>query len=777
MNVHVPYTQAGRMMAISTPLGQDVLLLDHLAIDEGINELFAIRASVKSQRDDLQASDLIGSTVDFSLKLKDAGTRYWNGFVTELHEGPLTSRGTRSYALTIRPKLWLLSQRSNCRKFQNLTSSQILETLCKEHGISDFDLRITGKPAAQEYSVQWNETDLDYLLRRLQFDGLFYWFEPRQGKHTLVVADHVSGYRDSTEPQVRFTLGSAAQDQITDWRRTFAFTPGKRSGRDWNWLTMIPPEGDQTSFDIVPGSASEELYEFPGLFQDSTSAEQAMKSRIQATETGYETVAATSTVRTLGPGQKFTPQDVAKPSDIFAQQVLVSIRHVAHDPTYETTGTARPSYDNTFTAMPATTPATPHRTIPRPKIAGQQIALIAGPSGEQIFTEQYGRVKVWFPWDREAQKDGSDTPWIRVAQRWAGSTWGHQVIPRVGMEALMGFQEGDPDRPFVMALVPDPTNAVPYQLPANKTKMVYRSNSYQSTGANEMTFEDATAAENMFFHASKDHTTDIVNNRTKTVGVDESNSIGSNQSTTIGQNATTEVGSSMNLTVGGTGAGAMAMMAPLMGMTGLTSGMLGQALSVAGGSGGGAASGASGALSGAASGLGGLMSSAASMVPAIAGGAVGVLAAAGQSAQSGVVSPSNTLADAGAALAASGASLGSAVGSLFALPGMLNVSVATMRTDSIGIAHAYQVGMSQAVNIGVTKNESVGQASALSVGEQYNIAVGKTMTLDVGDTLVITVGQSSLTMDKDGNVSLSGKTFVCSFSDHIQLLSKLIDLN
>ena len=127
----VPYTQAGRMMAISTPLGEDVLLLEHLAIDEGINELFTIRAGVKSQRDDLKAGDLIGSSVDFRLKLKDDGTRWWNGFVTELHEGPLTSRGTRSYALTIRPRLWTLSQTSNCRKFQDLASPAIVEQLCK----------------------------------------------------------------------------------------------------------------------------------------------------------------------------------------------------------------------------------------------------------------------------------------------------------------------------------------------------------------------------------------------------------------------------------------------------------------------------------------------------------------------------------------------------------------------------------------------------------------------------------------------------------------------
>ena len=764
----VPYTQAGRMMAIATPLGEDVLLLEHLAIDEAINGLFTIQAQVKSQRDDLAAGDLIGSNVDFSLKLKDDGTRYWNGFVTDLHEGSLTSRGTRSYALTLRPKLWTLSQRSDCRIFRGTTSPQIVETLCKEHGISDLELRITGQPAPQDYSVQWNETDLAYMLRRIEEDGLFYWFLHKQGAHTLVVSDHVWGYDMSPEPEPRFTEGSPAQDYINRWRRSFAFTPGKRTGRDWAFLTMSTPEATQPSFATVPGNAPAELYEFPGRFADTSGAEQMTKHRIQATETGFETVEAASTVRTLGPAQKITPRDVAKPENVFAQQVITAIRHEAEDRTYETNAGV-PSYANTFAVMPATTPATPHRTIRRPKIIGSQIALIAGPSGEEIFTDQWGRIKVWFPWDRRAVKDGSDTCWMRVGQPWAGTTWGHQVIPRVGMECLISYQEGDPDRPFVTALVPDPTNPTPYTLPDNKTRMVFRSHSYKSSGNNEMTFEDATGGENQFFNASKDQTTNVVNNATRSIGVDQSVSVGQNASTTIGSNSTTEVGGSMNVSVGGTGAGASAMMAPLMGMAGATSGLLSQAMGAAGGAAGGGGMGAAPGLS--------LMSSAMGMVPAIAGAAIGVLSGAGQSAQSGVVAPSSPLSDAGTALAGAGSSLGAAVGALFGMSGMLNVSVANTRTDSIGVSHAMQVGTSQAINIGMTKNENVGQAHTHTVGQQMIINVGQEMQINVGKTFQIVVGNSTLTMDSDGNVTITGKTFTTDFSDQVSHWGKVIDLN
>ena len=723
------------MMAISSLLGEDVLLLEHLAIDEAINGLFTIHAHVKSQRDDLRAGDLIGSSVDFSLKLKDEGTRWWNGFVTDLHQGSLTTRGTRSYSLTVRPKLWTLSQTSDCRIFRNSTAQQVIETLLSEHGIADFELRITQNLTPIDYSVQWNETDLAYILRRMEQMGLFYWFEHSQGRHTLIVADHQSGYRDSSEPEVRFTEGSAAQDYINSWNLRYAYTPGRRAGRDWNFLAMEAPQGEQANFNIVPGSAAKELYEFPGRFDDSWSAEQAMKYRIQATETGFETVDAASTVRTLAPGQRFTPQDVAKPSNVFEPQVVTSIRHEASNRTYETNG-GKPSYANTFIVTPATTPATPHRTIPRPQVVGSQIALIAGPEGEEIFCDQWGRIKVWFPWDRRAVKDGSDTCWIRVGQPWAGTTWGHHVIPRVGMEALVSYQEGDPDRPFVTALVPDPTNPTPYPLPDNKTRMTFRSNSYKSTGFNEMTFEDATGAENMFFHAQKDHTTKIGNNQTLSVGANQSSVVAQNQAMTVGRNMTFEAGKSINMTIGGTGAGVAPLMAPFAGMAGITASLLGQALSAAG-----PTSGSEGAQSGGDAGQSvtqaigdvenALAGAADTMAPSLASSLIGLLGQSGQLAQQDVWNGPSPRPDAGTALAAAGNLFGQAVGNLFTLPGMHNHITGTMRTDHTGCARVEQVGTSKVTHVGSTFVTKVGKAWTLIVGQDANTKIGNDWTLAV----------------------------------------------
>ena len=774
------------MMAISSLLGEDALLLEHLAIDEAINGLFTIEAEVKSQRDDLRAGDLIGSSVDFSLKLKDDGTRWWNGFVTDLHQGSLTTRGTRSYRLTVRPKLWTLSQTSDCRIFRNTTAAQIVETLLGEHGIADVEMRITQNLTPIDYSVQWNETDLAYMLRRMQQMGLFYWFEHSQGRHTMIVADHQSGYRDSSEPEVRFTEGSAAQDHINRWHLRYAYTPGRRTGRDWNFLAMAAPQGEQANFNIVPGSADKELYEYPGRFDDSWSAEQAMKYRIQATETGFETVDAASTVRTLAPGRRFTPQDVAKPANVFAQQVVTSIRHEATNRTYETNG-GLPSYGNTFAVTPATTPATPHRTVPRPQVVGSQIALIAGPEGEEIFCDQWGRIKVWFPWDRRAAKDGSDTCWIRVGQPWAGGTWGHQVLPRVGMEALISYQEGDPDRPFVTALVPDPTNPTPYPLPDNKTRMTFRSNSYKSSGFNEMTFEDATGAENMFFHAQKDHTTKIQNNQTLSVGSNQASVVGQNQSVTVGQNMTFEAGKSINFTIGGTGAGAAPLMAPVAGLAGVTATMLGESLGVGSGRSGSSAqqggqpsSSASGNLE---QGVVGAIENAlaggvGNMMTPLVGSLIGILNQMGTQAQQGVWNGPSPRPDAGTALAAAGNQLSQAVASLFALPGMHNHITGTMKTEHVGCARVEQVGSSKVTHIGANHSTRVGQDHGLSAGKNINIGAGKNWSLVAGDTINMAAKHNILLHAGDGGVGIvSDNEMYIAAKEGIALSAKAVGIS
>ncbi|UGX85189.1 type VI secretion system Vgr family protein [Phyllobacterium meliloti] len=544
--------QADRILRISTSLGTDVLLAEKMNIREEINGLFEIAVDVKSKRTDIKPEELVGTLIDLSLEIAYGQRRPWNGLVTGLKEGPPVSRGLRSYSLIIRPQLWLLSQRSDCRIFMDMTTVQIVETLLSEHGIK---AAVTGgvvtPPAPMHYSVQWNETDLAYLTRRLEADGLFYWFEHEEGQHTLHVASHPFGYTKGPDTDVRFAAGSTDRNHISEFARNYQFTPGKRAGGDWNFEKPQGPQGATTpSLVSLPKNAEYELFHYPSKAMDQSANDQASRLRMQAVEAGHEQIEGSSTVRTLAAGRRFKPYEVAHADHQHEEYVVTAIVHQIVDSSYET-GDGKLEYANSFIALPSRLPATPHRHTSTPRIDGSQVAIVAGPPGEEIHPDEYGRIKVWFPWQRNrAKKDGSDTCWIRVMQSWAGSSFGAQVIPRIGMEVMVTYLEGDPDRPVVTGIVPNPSTKVPYTLPDNKTKSTFRTNTHKGDGFNELSFEDENGQEEIYMHAQRDNRIHVGNSRSKRVDNNQAESVGHNKTIEVGNNHHEVIGGNMTLMVG-----------------------------------------------------------------------------------------------------------------------------------------------------------------------------------------------------------------------------------
>lgn len=563
------FIQASRVLKVKSPLGEDQLLPERMVIEEGVSQLFEINLSVRAKKEAVKPEELIGRLVDVSVEVQQGDgeegsgvRRPFNGLVTELHEGPPITRGLRSYAMTIRPQMWLLSRRSDCRIWMDKTVVEIAETLFSEHGIPAPDTSgIITPPPPQHYSVQWNETDLDYLLRRFEEDGLFYWFSHEDGSHKLHVADSANGWLGPSpsaqgEGRVRLAQGSSDRNHINDWARRFSYVPGQRAGADWNFETPSMVPGTMTpSLVQMPDATKRELYEYPSRIKTVAEAERAQKLRTQAIEADHDRVFGASTSRILEAGRRFTPYEVAHPEHDYEEHVIIKATHTIVDRSYETNGN-EPEYRNSFEAIPSRVPLTPHRITKRPRIEGTQVAIVAGPEGEEIHPDQYGRIKLWFPWDRKAKKDGTDTCWVRVAQNWAGATWGGQIIPRIGMEVMVAFVDGDPDRPLVTGVVPNPANGVPYELPANKTRMVLRSNTHKGTGFNELSFEDEAGKEQLFLHAQKDHDVHVLNDtrervehdrhqhvandKTGFVGGDYEQVVAGNVSIAVGQNKLTE---------------------------------------------------------------------------------------------------------------------------------------------------------------------------------------------------------------------------------------------
>ncbi|WP_105435335.1 type VI secretion system tip protein TssI/VgrG [Neorhizobium tomejilense] len=744
------FIQASRILKVVSPLGEDQLLPERVTIEEGVSSLFEIKLSARAKKPTVKPEELIGRLMDVSVEVQqgegEGGVRRpFNGLVTELNEGPPVTRGLRSYSMVLRPQMWLLSRRSDCRIWMDKTAIDIVETLFSEHGIPAPDTSgIVTPPPPQHYSVQWNETDLAYLTRRFEEDGLFYWFSHEDGKHKLHVGDNASSWLGPSpsaqgEGRVRLAQGSSDRNHINDWSRRYSYVPGQRAGADWNFETPRMVPGTMTpSLVQMPEAIKRELYEYPARISTVAQAERAEKLRMQASEADHDRVSSSSTSRILEVGRRFTPYEVAHPDHVYEEHVVTKMTQKVVDRSYET-NTNEPEYSNTFEATPSRVPMTPHRETRRPRIEGTQVAIVAGPAGEEIHPDQYGRIKLWFPWDRKAKKDGSDTCWVRVAQNWAGSAWGGQVIPRIGMEVMVAFIDGDPDRPLVTGVVPNPSNGVPYDLPANKTRMVMRSNTHKGNGFNEMTFEDDAGRENMFFHAQKDQTTRVLNDRTKRVDRHEVSAIGSNRTVEVGGNQKHEVGGSMNTVVGGTGPAAMALMSAVQGLAGQTATLLGQAGQIAGGGGPGLAA----------------------FAGTLASSALGFLNAGGLGSRQGVVSGPSPRADAGTALAGSGSGVGDAASSLFPLSGIMNTIVGSFKSDTVGVARVEQIGVSKVTNVGQTSLEKVGKFKKVIVGEEF----------------VIECGASKFIMRQDGTVIILGTHFNFTASGPTQINGKVVDLN
>ena len=599
-------TQAGRLLTIDTPLGQDVLLLERMQGQETLCDLFDFRLHVRSKRQDITPDEMVGLPLSWTLELPGGTRRSWSGVVGAIEAGHAVGDGMRAYTVTAKPWLWLFGHTSDCRIFQHRTTQQILETIFGEAGIRDYDFgAVTGPKEPRGYCVQYNETDLNFVFRLLEEEGWCWWFRHEAGqdggagRHVLVVADSPRAFAPGEEPRLRYTTTNVDLNDVTVWTRRWAFKPGAVAESDWNFET---PRQDltraQPTVNPIKTSKPFEMYRWGGRFLEKGRADHITRRRMEVHEAAFDTVTAESGNRRVTPGQGFTlyGNPIAAENGDYT---VVSVDHEAKDPTYAPdAGTEGPSYANRFVAMPANKPFVPEQKTPHPKIEGVQTATVVGPPGEEIWIDQYGRIQVAFHWDRYAKQRDGDSCWIQVCHAVSGGNHGLQVKPRIGMTAFITYVDGDPDKPLCIGTAPNPDNMVSYAFPDNKTRSTWRSLSHKAqgyVGNNEISMEDDTGRENLFLHAQKDHTLKVRNNHVKRVDNDKVESIGASKAINVASNHKEEIGGSMNLTVGGAGGGAPGLLANVAGLAGSSAGLIAQATSIA--QRGGAFSGGGGATS------------------------------------------------------------------------------------------------------------------------------------------------------------------------------------
>lgn len=534
------YVQEYRLINIATPLGPNALLLQGFTGHEAMSQLFRFDLTLLSEQPSVKMDTLIGQKVTISVMNADGSLRYINGHVCRWSQATSDDRFSR-FTTEIVPWLWFLTRTTNCRIFQNMSVPDILTKVFTDLGFSDFRNALQGEYEPVEYCVQYRETDFNFVSRLMEEYGIAYFFEHDTSKHTLVMADNISAYKACPQqPKARFeqfTGGTQEEDVINTWHVEQEIRPGSCALKDFNFempntnlLVNVRSNVDEN------GSGKFEVYDYPGDYRQIAQGEGLVRIRMEEEELPHVAVSGESTCRGFVSGFKFDLTEHSQ-TEMDGTYLLTGVRHVATmGDSYSGRRGAGVSYSNHFTAIPQKVAFRPLRITPRPTIQGPQTAMVVGPSGEEIWCDKYGRVKVQFHWDRQGKRDENSSCWMRVSQPWGGKGWGGMWIPRIGQEVIVEFLEGDPDRPIITGRVYNAEQMPPYTLPDYSTRSTMKSRSSKGGGMknfNELRFEDKNGAEQVFLHSERDFDNRAKNDSREWVGNDRSLMIKGNQKESV----------------------------------------------------------------------------------------------------------------------------------------------------------------------------------------------------------------------------------------------------
>ncbi len=715
---------------------------------EELSRLFWFDLDLLSEDTQIDHAKIIGRKVSFAVKFEDDTERPFHGYVSQFSAGSAEDWEVgghtiqrRQYHARVVPWPWFLTRKSDCRIFSKKTVPQIIEQVFNDaqaagipvewdHGQLD-----QGQYKTREYCVQYRETDFNFISRLMEEEGIFYYFKHDAEKHTLVLGDGTNAWYECQEKYV--TKGDEQGtidkfDIFRHWEHSFEFRSGKWAQADYDFKSpkhsLLKQEPTKFQADADVKNANLELYDFPA-FPDITEGDDDKKQddsrltkvRMEEEETGHDVVHASSHYRSFTPGGTFSVGKGVAAFEKVAKFVVTSIQHVAHETTLHETGQSGTGddYHNSFTCAPASDIFRPARLTPKPVVHGVQTAVIVGPSGEEIWCDDHGRVKVEFFWDREGQKNSQPEQrscWVRVANNLAGKQWGFVTVPRVGQEVVVEYLEGDPDRPLVVGSVYNGNQKLHYPLTEgddrdkNKTKTYFITNSSPGgKGYNELMFDDKADNEQVYLHAQKNMDVRVGSNSTERIYGDRHEIIGAEKDGQKTGSLYEQVYKDKHVHIEGNHQEQIdGDMLVLIGPSG------------GGGGGGGDSDGGGG------------------------GAAGGEAAAAG--------------AGGGSSSASSSGSGGGAVGS-----GNLSVIVTKNRLEKIkGDAGLHVVGnvvqkidQSLSLKVGASQITKVQQNSVLDAGETIHIKAGMTLILEAAEQLSLKVGGNFIDIGPAG-VSIFG---------------------
>ena len=750
-----------RTFIAHSPMG-DQLEFRSLEGSEQISRLFEHRVRMISQSASISAKALLGKDlsieIDLTTEVGGGGKRFISGQVTQFtyigRDGDFYS-----YEAVLRPWLWHATRRSDFKIFQFKKVPDIIQEVLGPYGFS-IENKLTGSYRTWDYIVQYGETDFNFVSRLMEMEGAYFYFSHSQGSHTLVLADDIGSHSPlpngpSTIPYYSGDRAAHVHDQdfIDGWSFAEDIASGHFAADDYDFKK---PKSILDTKQQQPAGHTEdsrELYEWPGGYTEMGDGENYARVRIEQQKAQRETVQGEGNARNLAPGYLFTfskyPRGDQNKDYLIEAAYYRFEENVRRSDGAGGAGNASrggldspTSYRLSISAVPKTTPYRSQRTTPKPHTTGPQTAVITGPAGEEIYTDQYGRVKVQFHWDRYGSFDENSSCWIRVSQTWAGSNYGSMHIPRIGQEVIVDFLNGDPDYPIITGRVYNAMQMPPWELPANKTQSGIKTRSSKdgtpgagmksgAGDANAIRFEDRKGAEQLWLHAQKDQLTEVENDEEKWVGQDRRKTVDRDEFNTIHRDRTEVVDRNEKIDVHGW-------------RTEVVDGD--ETITIH------------------------------SNRKEVVDGNEDITIHKNRKErvdQNETISiGDNRTEDVGG-----NETIGISGTRSVTIGGAKLETVALAKAETIGLAKALTIGLAYQTTVGAAMNTTVVLAQSAQIGTDKSTDVGKSYDITAGDQLTITVGKASLVMKKDGTITINGQEIDIVGSKHIGVESKRIDLN
>ncbi|WP_431257438.1 type VI secretion system Vgr family protein [Roseateles chitinivorans] len=545
---------------LKTALDDDVLRVHACASREALSDLGETTLTLLSERKDIRASELLGKSATLTMALRDDAPRHLAGYVTRFAQTGFEGKHT-VYQMTMRPWLWLLTRTADCRIFQEMTVPDIVKAVFDDHPVARHEFKLMRAYRPWTYCVQYRETDFNFVARLLENEGIYWYFTHDESGHTLVLTDAASAHDCAPDCETLPFYGGTNNappelEYVDTWVTQESLKPGKVVITDYDFerpSTSLETTLDRTrDYDLSDG----EVFDYPGGYVQGSDGAQYVEDRLDEIQTAFARFDGDTNAQGVRTGHLLSLSRHPRDDQNAKYLITGTVTQLRQASTESASGESE--LRCRFNAIPADQQFRPERRTPKPMAPGPQTAIVTGPSGEEIFTDKYGRIKVQFHWDRRGQRNETSSCWIRVSQPWAGKGWGGVSIPRIGQEVVVDFVEGDPDQPLITGRVYNAEQMPPYGLPAAAVISGMKSKTHKGAGYNEMSMDDTAGKEMITIHGQydmattieHDQTSTIHNNRTDTVDVDDSETVGNNQTQTVGVNQTISVGSNRSKSIG-----------------------------------------------------------------------------------------------------------------------------------------------------------------------------------------------------------------------------------